>query len=329
VNGTYAVPEMMVVAIPNTNRTRDLTPTHTLKDFEGEETPMFEASGGNDAFFEFLTGELIPHIDDTYRTRNYRIFVGHSFGGITTINALYRITDTFDAYVSIDPSLWWDEQILLKQAREFFTEEDLSGKALYVAQANTLDPDNDMTNSHFASITQFDAIMEAYDESGIRYAFDYYPDDSHGSVPMIAEYDALRFIFEGFQIPIQRVISDPDGLVAHYRQVSDRMGKTFRAPHDLLQALTMVGTRRPDVPRRPLGREGQRVPGPKLLPGSAGPGRAGSRGGGEAGRVGGLGRELRPGGPRREGHRILSSPSTSTFRIFQTPSTGTRETSAS
>ena len=108
VNGTFAVPEMIVVAIPNTDRTRDLTPTHTTAGFDGEAAPEFENSGGNPAFFTFLQEELIPHIESRFRTMPYRVFVGHSFGGITALNALYTIPETFDAYVAIDPSLWWD-----------------------------------------------------------------------------------------------------------------------------------------------------------------------------------------------------------------------------
>src|SRR5512132_3146340 len=35
VNGTYAIPEMIVVAIPNTNRTRDMTPTKVTTALDG------------------------------------------------------------------------------------------------------------------------------------------------------------------------------------------------------------------------------------------------------------------------------------------------------
>ena len=49
------------------------------------------------AFFSFLKTELLPHIDAAYRTAPYRVFVGHSLGGITTIDALYAIPETFNA----------------------------------------------------------------------------------------------------------------------------------------------------------------------------------------------------------------------------------------
>lgn len=82
VNGTFVIPELIVVAIPNTNRTRDLTPTHATTAFDGTTTSAFDSSGGNGAFFRFLRTELIPRIDASYRTMPYRVLVGHSFGGI-------------------------------------------------------------------------------------------------------------------------------------------------------------------------------------------------------------------------------------------------------
>ena len=35
VNGTFVLPELIVVAIPNTNRTRDMTPTRVERDLQG------------------------------------------------------------------------------------------------------------------------------------------------------------------------------------------------------------------------------------------------------------------------------------------------------
>ena len=236
VNGTFAIPEMIVVAIPNTDRTRDLTPTHTTAGPDGEPNPAFASSGGNPAFFDFLTKELIPHIDARYRTMPYRILVGHSFGGITALNALYEIPETFNAYVAIDPSLWWDHDTLLRKAKGYFGSARLEHKALYVAQANTIQPDDTLPNPHFSAITQFDAVMRAYDRSGIRYAFRYYPDDDHGSVPLIAEYDALRFVFDGYRVPLGRVLAEPAVLTEHFREVSTRLGADFR-PSEFMVAL--------------------------------------------------------------------------------------------
>ena len=237
VNGTFVVPEMIVVAISNTNRSRDMTPTKVDRDPQGRPAPQLASSGGMASFLGFIKSELIPKIEQTYRTAPYRVFVGHSFGGITTINALYTMPETFNAYVAIDPSLWWDNRLLLKQAREKFSKPGLAGRALFVSQANTIQPGDTTMNVHFNSIVQFNGILESFNASGVRYAYKYYPNDSHGSVPMISEYDALRFIFDAYNLPILAAVEDPGFVTKHFERASSALGWKIDPPEPTVDML--------------------------------------------------------------------------------------------
>ena len=79
VNGTYVIPEMIVVAISNTNRMRDLSPTNTTVDHNGVPTKEYGGGGGVAHFLRFIKSELIPHIDSAYRSAPYRLLIGHSW----------------------------------------------------------------------------------------------------------------------------------------------------------------------------------------------------------------------------------------------------------
>lgn len=234
VNGTYVVPEMIVVAIPNTDRTRDLTPTNAMTAPDGKPQPGFKTSGGGPNFLTFLKSELIPRIDSSYRTDPYRVLVGHSFGGITALYALYTTPETFNAYVAIDPSLWWDDRLLLKQASAFFAKPAPPGRALFVGHANTLQEGDTTPNVHFASIGNFNRLVESNNRSGIRYAYKYYGDDDHGSVPLIAEYDALRFIFSGYKLNMQQAAKRPALIAEHFAKVSAALGYRVLPPEKLV-----------------------------------------------------------------------------------------------
>ena len=247
VNGTYVVPEMIVVAIPNTDRTRDMTPTHVDKDDQGKPYPFGKTSGGMANFLAFIKSELIPHIDSAYRTAPYRLFVGHSLGGITTIQALYTMPETFNAYVAIDPSLWWDNRVLLKKARDVFSKPGLAGRALFVGQANTLVAADTQDNAHFNSIIRFNRILEDYNRSGLRYAYKYYPDDDHGSVPMIAEYDALRFIFAPYRLNATMAMDRPAYVREHYAEASAKLGYRAQPPERLMDLLSRTELMRDTV----------------------------------------------------------------------------------
>lgn len=233
INQTFAVPEMIVVAIPNTNRIRDLNPTHSTKGPDGKDYDFFQASGGTDSFLRFINEELAPKIESTFRTFPYRILIGQSFGGLTVLHALCTLPQAFNAYVAIEPSLWWDDQFFLKQMRNYFNTADLKGKTLYLAQANSL-RSWDKSNPHFEGIKEFATLLETRNKSDLRWKYKFYSDDDHSSVALISEYDGLRFIFENYRADYN-LITSADQLRAQYKQLSGDLGITILPPERVAQ----------------------------------------------------------------------------------------------
>jgi predicted alpha/beta superfamily hydrolase len=88
-------PEMIIVAIENTNRNRDMMPV-VGKDYPGP--PRAEA------FLGFLEKELIPDIEKTYRTSQPRILLGKSLSGLFTVYSLLARPTAFNAYVGAAPA---------------------------------------------------------------------------------------------------------------------------------------------------------------------------------------------------------------------------------
>jgi predicted alpha/beta superfamily hydrolase len=88
------MPDLIVVGVTNTDRTRDLTPVKSSnKNAAGE--LQFPTSGGADNFLKFFETELIPEIEKQYRVQPYRIFAGHSLGGLFAIHAMITKPGTF------------------------------------------------------------------------------------------------------------------------------------------------------------------------------------------------------------------------------------------
>src|SRR5579862_4256207 len=124
------MPPLIVVGIANTDRTRDLTPSHSdAKDSAGKET--LPTSGGGDRFFDFIHTELMPEIEKRYRTAPYRVFAGHSLGGLMAIHILTSRPDMFQAYIAVSPSRWWEKQTTLHQAQAFFAAHDELNRTLF------------------------------------------------------------------------------------------------------------------------------------------------------------------------------------------------------
>lgn len=125
--GNNMAPEMIVVAIDNVDRERDFTVTKI-------KTVRPNTMGGGRNFLAFIEKELIPYIDDTYRTETYRILTGHSLGGLLAINAYADSASIFEAFISIDPSIWWEEQMIVEKVNAIPSSS--FRKRLYIATAN-------------------------------------------------------------------------------------------------------------------------------------------------------------------------------------------------
>ncbi|MEO5778043.1 MAG: alpha/beta hydrolase-fold protein, partial [Flavobacterium sp.] len=141
------MPEMIVVAVVNTDRVRDLSPTHSISWSDGEQdSAHLITSGGGEKFISFIQKELIPYIDSKYKTQPYRMFIGHSLGGLTVLNALINHPSLFNSYVAIDPSIWWDNHLVMKQAATLLKQNNYTGKELFFASANTMNKGMDTSN---------------------------------------------------------------------------------------------------------------------------------------------------------------------------------------
>lgn len=236
-NGNGVLPEMIVVAIENTNRFRDLLPSADLN----KPNP----------FVAFLSSELIPYIDKNYNAAPYKLLVGHSLGGLTAIDLLTNHSELFNAYIAIDPSMWYENEMFLNQAVNQFPKKNLDGKKLFIATANTmpkgmtvekLTTDTSYETQHIRSIFKFDKFLKT-NTNGLLYQQKYYENERHNSSPLLGEYDGLRFIFDYFYFDAtEKDFGDTSDVMAvklktHYANVSEKMGYKNTAPETLINYL--------------------------------------------------------------------------------------------
>jgi hypothetical protein len=242
------IPPMIVVGILHSNRMKDLTPT--IEDTIGDSIGAH--SGGGENFILFIKNELFPDIESKYPTAPYRILTGHSVGGLTVINTLIHHKEFFNAYVSIDASLWWDKHKLLKESKPVLATDNYSDKKLFLAIANRME--KGMDTSAVQKDTTENTELIRYNLELIRsiknnqqnkliFNYKYYADDNHGSVSFIAEYDAIRFIFDYYKFDLYARYLDNDSirldtlLDAHYKNISRQLGYSVKPAEDLINGL--------------------------------------------------------------------------------------------
>lgn len=248
---THVLPEMIVVGIHNTDRLRDLTPTHITRTATYTDSNLFRSTGGGPAFLDFLEKELIPHVDSVYPTIPVRTFVGHSLGGLMVIDAMLRRPALFNAWLSIDPSLWYDNRQVLRAAPGLLRPGSLKQESFFLGIANNLPPgmdtvrmkrDTTAASEDTRVIFEFADMLRRKPSSALQWGSRYYPDDEHGSVTPIAIYDGLRYLFRDFALPSFTVLTDstvqPDNLLRdQFRKLSEKWGYPVSPPEAFVNAL--------------------------------------------------------------------------------------------
>ncbi|MCU7619120.1 alpha/beta hydrolase-fold protein [Chryseobacterium sp. PBS4-4] len=127
-NQMYAMPETIVVGIANVDRKRDFTFHTDLKDLQKD----YPTTGHSDKFIGFLEKELKPYIENQFKTDTTYIF-GQSLGGLLATEILLKKPEMFNNYFIISPSLWWDDESLLKQSPQLLAKIKDTKKFVYVS----------------------------------------------------------------------------------------------------------------------------------------------------------------------------------------------------
>jgi len=227
------MPDLIVVGVTNTDRTRDLTPVKsTTKNAAGE--LQLPTSGGADNFLKFFETELIPEIEKQYRVQPYRIFAGHSLGGLFAIHAMITKPGLFNSYVAVSPSLQWENGEELKRAEDFLKNQKELKVTLFASIGNET-----------GGISEcFDSFKELLSKTNIKdfaWQAERFADEDHGSVVLRSHYFGLRKVYEDWQAPRDlksgAVLGGLKGAEAHYKKLSEKFGYPISVPENLINQI--------------------------------------------------------------------------------------------
>jgi predicted alpha/beta superfamily hydrolase len=227
------IPELIVVGVTNTDRTRDLTPAKSSdKDADGK--LRFPTSGGADNFLKFFESELIPEIEREYRVQPYRIFAGHSLGGLFAIHAMITKPGLFNSYVAVSPSLQWENDEALKRAETFLKNQKELKATLFVSIGNEPGAIGD-------DFDKFKALLDKSKIKGFEWQAERMLDEDHGSVVLRSHYFGLRKVYDGWQAPRDMksgaIVGGLKGADAHYKKLSEKFGYSIPTPEALINQI--------------------------------------------------------------------------------------------
>jgi uncharacterized protein len=210
------MPEVIIVGINNTDRTRDLTPTKVDRMAEGFATPT---AGGADRFLDFIATEVIPYVEKNYRTQPYRVFAGHSFGGLFAMHTFFTRPNLFSGVIAVSPTLTWDQRYVYRRAQEWVKSAPDKPVALVMSVGN----EGEALDQEFDALKALLEKKKSLELLAVRF-----PDEDHGSVVLPTHYAGLRKVFEPFRFSLGQPNEDPRKLHGrakeHYANLSKRVG---------------------------------------------------------------------------------------------------------
>ena len=182
---SYIVVGITSPDIPEYNHYRDLDFLPQPKHSEIEYGPYNSAN-----FKKFLKNEVIPYINDNYRSTHHSLAVGHSLGASFVLDELMT-EDMFDDYIALSPNLAWDEDRFAKDLIDYHFNP-AKPRFIYMTMANESEntgwpsewrPAWDKVKNHFENPELPDNVKMTIKE---------YPEYSHNTSYHHALTDALQ-----------------------------------------------------------------------------------------------------------------------------------------
>lgn len=177
------IPPMILVGIENTQRRRDLTGTTEI----AEDKKIAPIVGGSKEFRSFIKEELFPVIDKKYRTTEKKGILGESLSGLFVTETFLEHSEMFDYYIAFDPSLWWNNHFLVKNAKNDLSKFPTEEKRFWFASSGTKE-----ISEYTVELEQ---ILKSANLSNVKWNYSSESKEDHGTIFRATKEKALIWTF--------------------------------------------------------------------------------------------------------------------------------------
>jgi len=199
------IPPMIVIGVANQGQQDYIY--HTT--WASEDNPEY---GGAPLFNRYLEQELVPLINKNYRTNSQQALAGYSLGGLFTTYAMMQADTSFNAFIAMSPSAWFDNESLTKKLPTHIAKFKSTPPPLFLSVAN---------EEGMGVRKLVDALKDnTKAKQAWHWQFKTYPEETHFSTAMPALYDALTFLAPKFYFDPQDMMK-----LENYHQVLDEFEK--------------------------------------------------------------------------------------------------------
>jgi tetratricopeptide (TPR) repeat protein len=155
--------------------------------------------------------------------------VGHSLAGFLTMHCFLQHPEMFNAYLASSPAMHMNNSAYLKIAEEKINNATERNNRLFFNVAYENAP-------YLENAKKIDSLLQFKKLKGLSYQFQYYPNETHGTVYMKSFYDGLHYIFQmdppGAGLKLSEITWDM--FENHYKDMSKVFGYTMKPEESLI-----------------------------------------------------------------------------------------------
>jgi predicted alpha/beta superfamily hydrolase len=214
-NEASRIPDMIIVGVKSADRYRDCLPINR----NGE-------PGGADNFLKFFIEELIPFVDQSYRTKDFRILLGPQAGAAFSVYALMEDPELFRVNIATNP--FWiraNREYMLTKTNDFFSKEGSLDNFLFMT-SNT-SGDNDTTMEY---LQKFKTAVEKGKKRNFTLTINQLQKREVGIISSPGLRKGLETFFQEYRFPAEIQIDGLEDLKQYYQNLSQKYGYEVDIP---------------------------------------------------------------------------------------------------
>lgn len=212
-----SIPAMIVVGVANTQRYRDLSPSGRRGNPSGIEP-----------FSRFVAGELIPFVEDRYRTKDFRVLVGPQAGAAFGFYTLVNRKGLFDAFILENPFRSAEVHDILMPMADKLVKEGLPSYTFL--QITCADREGFLDKTvEIGYVRGFNEMAEESEPRNLMLVT-HFIEDIEDFIPPLRIKEGLRELFRDYRFPDGLEVLGLGDLTSYYSGLSERYGFEMGVP---------------------------------------------------------------------------------------------------
>lgn len=205
--GEAQIPEMILIGVDLPEGNGVLLPTR-----ENQDTTI------PDSYINFFETELMPHVDDKYRTAPFNVLYGGSNSGFFSVYTLLNKPHLFNSYLASSPSLAVIPEVIHQKIKSGPLKTFSENRFLHIIYSD----DEGLTNH----VSEFTRVLADHKPESFTYKVDELVNQGH--VPAMDFTQFLLALYPDFN-PYEN-LDTLDKVTQHFDMLSKRYGYEIQPP---------------------------------------------------------------------------------------------------